>query len=33
MVYPPTSMILADLVERKGHEALVVSKEVRKKIV
>ena len=32
MVYPPTSMILADLVERKGHEALVVSKEVRKKV-
>ncbi len=32
MVYPPTSMILADLVERTGHEALVVSKEVRKKV-
>ena len=32
MVYPPTSMILADLVERMGHEALVVSKEVRKKV-
>jgi len=32
MVYPPTSMILADLVERMGHEALVISKEVRKKV-
>ena len=32
MVYPPTSLILADLVERMDHEALVVSKEVRKKI-
>jgi putative methanogenesis marker protein 5 len=32
MVYPPTSMILADLVERTGHEALVVSKEVRKMV-
>ncbi len=32
MVYPPTSMILSDLVERMGHEALVISKEVRKKI-
>lgn len=32
MVYPPTSMILSDLVERTGHEALVVSKEVRKKV-
>ncbi|MHC1631854.1 MAG: methanogenesis marker 5 protein [Methanotrichaceae archaeon] len=32
MVYPPTSFILADLVERMGHEALVISKEVRKRI-
>ena len=32
MVYPPTSMILADLVDRMGHEALVISKEVRKKV-
>ncbi|MBN1323932.1 MAG: methanogenesis marker 5 protein [Methanotrichaceae archaeon] len=30
IVYPPTSMILSDLVERMGHEALVLSKEMRK---
>jgi len=29
IVYPPTSMILYDLVERMGHKALVVSEEVR----
>jgi len=29
IVYPPTSMILSDLVERMGHKALVVSGEVR----
>jgi len=29
IVYPPTSMILFDLVERMGHKALVVSESVR----
>jgi putative methanogenesis marker protein 5 len=29
IVYPPTSMILSDLVERMGHKALVVPGEVR----
>ena len=32
IVYPLTSTILADLVERMGHEALVVPTAVRKKI-
>jgi putative methanogenesis marker protein 5 len=32
IVYPPTSVILSDLVERMGHEALVLSKEIRKKV-
>lgn len=32
IVYPPTSMILSDLVERMGHQALVMSGEIRKKI-
>jgi putative methanogenesis marker protein 5 len=30
IVYPPTSMILSDLVERMGHKALVVPEAVRK---
>jgi putative methanogenesis marker protein 5 len=30
IVYPPTSMILSDLVERSGHKALVVAEEVRR---
>ncbi|NPV62525.1 MAG: methanogenesis marker 5 protein [Methanotrichaceae archaeon] len=30
IVYPPTSMILSDLVERTGHKALVVPEQVRK---
>lgn len=30
IVYPPTSMILSDLVDRMGHKALVVSEAVRK---
>ena len=30
IVYPPTSMILSDLVERMGHKALVVSEAVRR---
>lgn len=29
IVYPPTSMILSDLVERTGHKALVVPERVR----
>jgi len=29
IVYPPTSMILSDLVERMGHKALVVPEAVR----
>lgn len=29
IVYPPTSMILSDLVERMGHKALVVPEKVR----
>jgi putative methanogenesis marker protein 5 len=33
IVYPPTSMILSDLVERMGHQALVLSKEMRKKVI
>jgi putative methanogenesis marker protein 5 len=32
IVYPPTSMILSDLVERMGHTALVVPGEIRKKV-
>jgi putative methanogenesis marker protein 5 len=32
MVYPPTSMILSDLVERMGHKALVITGEIRKKV-
>lgn len=31
-VFPPNSLILADMVERKGHEPLVVQKEIRKKV-
>ena len=30
IVYPPTSMILSDLVDRMGHKALVVPEAVRK---
>ncbi len=29
IVYPPTSMILSDLVERMGHKALVVPEKIR----
>ncbi|MGC9516603.1 MAG: methanogenesis marker 5 protein [Methanomicrobiales archaeon] len=29
-IFPPNSLILADMVERKGHEPLVIMKEVRK---
>jgi len=31
-IFPPNSLILADLVERKGHEALALQKEIRKKV-
>lgn len=31
-IFPPNSLILADLVERKGHEALALQKAVRKKV-
>ena len=31
-VFPPNSLILADMVERKGHEPLVIQKEIRKKV-
>ncbi len=32
MVFPPNSLILADLVERKGHEVLSMQKAVRQKV-
>jgi putative methanogenesis marker protein 5 len=32
IVYPPTSLILSDLVERTGHQALVVPGEVRTRV-
>lgn len=31
-IFPPNSLILADLIERKGHEALALQKAVRKKV-
>ncbi|MCE5213522.1 MAG: methanogenesis marker 5 protein [Methanobacterium sp.] len=31
-IFPPNSLILADLVERKGHEPLVLQSEIRKKV-
>jgi len=31
-IFPPNSLILADLVERKGHEPLVIMKEIQKKV-
>lgn len=31
-IYPPNSLILADLIERKGLTPLVLQKEIRKKI-
>ncbi|MGV8144023.1 MAG: methanogenesis marker 5 protein [Methanothermobacter sp.] len=33
VIFPPNSLILADLVERKGHEPLVVQREIRKKVI
>ena len=32
-IFPPNSLILADLVERHGHEALALQKEIRKKVI
>ena len=32
IVYPTTSLILSDLVERMGHKALVVQSEVRTRV-
>ena len=32
VIFPPNSLILADLVERRGHEPLVVQREIRKKV-
>lgn len=31
-IFPPNSLILADLVERRGHEPLSIQKEIRKKV-
>ena len=31
-LYPPNSLILADLLERKGHTPLVLQKQIRQKI-
>jgi putative methanogenesis marker protein 5 len=31
-IFPPNSMILADLVERRGHEPLVMQRQIRKKV-
>lgn len=31
-IFPPNSLILADLVERKGHEPLVLQKEIRSRV-
>ena len=30
-IYPPNSLILADLIERKGHTPLVLQKQIRQK--
>lgn len=32
VIFPPNSMILADLVERKGHEPLVMQSQIRKRV-
>ena len=32
IVFPPNSMILADLVERNGHEALVIQQQIHNKV-
>ncbi|PKL68601.1 MAG: methanogenesis marker 5 protein [Methanobacteriales archaeon HGW-Methanobacteriales-1] len=31
-IFPPNSLILADLIERRGHKALVLQNEIRKKV-
>ena len=31
-IYPPNSLILADLIERKGHTPLALQKQIRQKI-
>ena len=31
-IFPPNSLILADLVERRGHEPLVLQREIRKRV-
>lgn len=31
-IFPPNSLILADLMERKGHEPLILQKEIRRKV-
>jgi putative methanogenesis marker protein 5 len=31
-IFPPNSLILADLVERRGHQPLVIMKEIRKRV-
>ncbi|MCL2116009.1 MAG: methanogenesis marker 5 protein [Methanobrevibacter sp.] len=31
-IFPPNSLILADLIERKGHEALALQKAIRQKV-
>lgn len=31
-MFPPNSLILADLIERRGHEPLVLQNEIRKKV-
>ncbi len=31
-IYPPNSLIIADLVERKGHQPLALQKQIRQKI-
>lgn len=32
VIFPPNSLILADLIERKGHEPLVMQRAIRKKV-
>jgi len=31
-IFPPNSLILADLIERRGHEPLVLQSEIRKRV-
>ena len=31
-IYPPNSLVIADLVERKGHQPLALQKQIRQKI-